>query len=144
MPKVPGFADRTRDNIQLTDAAAQTYKQGALVVLDGSKNVTECGADPAAIYGLANGDAGKHPEGATQTTISKIFDGQLLWMTFLTNTPTRASHENRSFGVVKDADGIWLIDETDTVNTRVYVHYVDETRGMGRISVLEANRQIPA
>lgn len=141
MPKVPAYADDSRENIQLTDAAGQTYKQGALVVLDGSKNVTECGADPASIYGVANGPAGKHPEGATQTTISEAWNGQKFWMQFVTATPTRAAQENKAFGVVKDADGIWLIDDTDTVNTRVYVHYVHENRAMGLVSVLQANRQ---
>lgn len=142
MPKVPGYADRSRENIQLTDAAGQTYLQGALVVLDGSKNVTECGADPASIYGLANGPAGKHPEGATVTTISKLGNGQKVWMPFVTATPTRASNENKAYGVVKDADGIWCIDDTDTVATRVYVHYVSEANKMGLVSVLSANRQI--
>ena len=143
MPNVPAFADRTRDNIQLTDAAAQTYLQGALVVLDGSKNVTECGADPASIYGIANGAAGKHPEGATQTTVSKAFNGQKFWMTFdIGTTATRAANENKPYGVVKGSDGIWVIDSTDVVNTRVYVHYVDAIRGMGLVSVLSANRQI--
>lgn len=143
MPNIPAFADRTRDNIQLTDAAAQTYLQGALVVLDGSKNVTECGADPASIYGVANGPAGKHPEGATVTTISKAFNGQKFWMAFdIGTTATRAANENKPYGVAKGADGIWVIDSTDAVNTRVYVHFVDVARGMGLVSILQANRQI--
>lgn len=141
MPNIPAYADRTRDNIQLTDAAGQTYQQGALVVLDGSKNVTECGADPASIYGVANGPAGKHPEGATVTTISKAFNGQKFWMA-CTSAPTRASNENKTYGVVKGADGIWVVDLTDAVNTRVYTHFIDEARGMALVSILSANRQI--
>lgn len=146
MPNVPAFADAdTRDNIQLTDAASQTYLQGALVVLDASKNVIECGADPSSIYGVACGPAGKHPEGATQTTISKVWNGQKFWMAIDIGTAaTRAANENRPYGVVKGSDGIWVVDTTDTVNTRVYVHFVDIARGMALVSVLQANRQISA
>lgn len=143
MPKVPAHADyKTRDNQQLNDAAAQTYKQGALIVLDGSGNVTECGADPALIYGLANGPAGKHPEGALVTTTSKLGTGEQAWMPFSVAAPTKALYQNKPMGVAKDADGIWVIDVADAVNTRVFIMLVDEDMKMGLVSVLAANRQI--
>lgn len=148
MPKVPGHSTEfglggVAENVQLTDAAAQTYKQGALVVLDGAGNVTECGADPALIYGLANGPAGVHPEGTTQTTITKLGSGQKVWMPFSVAAPTRAANESKNYGVVKDADGIWTIDVAEVVNTRLYVHFVDEDMKLGLCSILPANRQIP-
>lgn len=144
MPKVPAHAGiaKFRDNQQLTDAATQTYKQGACVVLDGSQNVTECGADPVLIYGIAGGPAGLHPEGSTKTTITKLGNGQKAWFPFSVSTPTKALYENLPFGLVKDSDGIWTIDVADDINTRVFVHQVDEDTKMGYCSVLQANRQI--
>lgn len=145
MPKVPGhaevFIDTNTQNRQKTDAAAQTYKQGALLFLDGSGNTTECGADPAAIYALANGPAGLHPEGSTQTTVTELGSGQRVWMP-VSSAPTKADNEGREYGVAKDADGIWVVDLTDIVNTRVYVHQVDEDTDMMLVSVLQAFRQI--
>lgn len=144
MPKVPAHAGifRDRENHQLIDAATQTYKQGALVVLDGSQNVTECGADPVLIYGVADGPAGLHPEGSTVTIISAMGSGQKSWMPFSVTTPTKALYENQAWGVAKDSDGIWVIDVADDINTRVFVHQVDEDTKMGLVSVLGAYRQV--
>lgn len=148
MPKVPGHAEQfgtggTAENIQLNDAATpETYKQGALVVLDGNGDVTECGADPALIYGISDGPAGLHPEGSLKTIITKLGNGQKAWMPFSVTTPTKALYQNKEFGVVKDGDGIWTIDVAEVVNTRVFVHYVDEDMKLGLVSVLAANRQI--
>lgn len=129
------------DAMRLTLAAAQTFLRGALVVLDGSKNVTECGADPASIYGVALEPAGLNPEGALLCTVGKAYDGQKFWAS-CTSAPTKAANENKPFGVVKGADGTWVVDLTETVNTRVYIHQVDEDTQRVLFSILEANRQI--
>lgn len=145
MPKVPGHptgGPKWRSAVQLIDAAAQSYKQGAFVVLDGSLNVTECGADPALIFGIAAGPAGKHPEGATATTIFRAEANTKFMLPFSVAAPTKAAHENKAFGIVKDADGIWTIDTTDTVATRVWVEQVDVDTKMGLCHVLSANRQM--
>lgn len=145
MPKVFAHAahDKLRENMQQTDASAQTYKQGAMVFLDPANSflVTECGADPVIIYGIACGPAGKHPEGALVTTLSKLGTGQKAWMPFSVSSPTKALYQDREWGIAKDSDGVWVIDVADDLNTRVYVHQVDEDTKMGLVSVLQANRQ---
>lgn len=141
MPKVPGMpAGDRHDNRRLTTAAGQTFGLGALVVLDGSGNVTECGADPALIYGMALEPAGKDPEG-TYTIVAVAYEGQKFWLE-CTSNPTIAANQSQSYGVVKDADGIWVVDLTDTTNKRVFVHQVDEDTHRVLVSVLAANRQV--
>lgn len=147
MAKVPAIASAGhRDAEWLTVAAAQTFKTGAAVVLDGSKNVTECGADPASLYGFSLGDVtagvSKDPQDNTKVTVLKAIEGEKFWMS-CTSAPSEATHRNNSYGLVKDADGIWIVDFTDTVATRVFVHRVDVDRNMVEVSVLAANRQIP-
>lgn len=145
MPNIPAHAafKLYRDNIQLTDAAAQSYLQGAFVYLDGSGNVNECGADPIQIYGVACGPAGKHPEGTTVTTISKAEGFTKFWMQCAT-TPSAANQSN-SYGITKDANGIWNVDlaKTDPGQTRVFVEQVDTSgTNMVLVHVLDAYRQI--
>lgn len=143
MAKIPGMpAVAKHDFMRLPTAANQTFELGALVVLDASKNVTECGADPASIYGMALEPAGKDPEGA-YTIVAPAFEGQFFWMQ-CSSDPSIANNQNKTYGVAKDADGIWHVDLSDTTNTRVYVHQVDEDTKRVRVSVLEANRQISA
>ena len=122
-----------------TLAAAQTFKLGAAVLLDGAQNIAECGADPAAIRGFA-----AHPAGtgfpATKVLVWKAWEGQKFWMAGSSN-PTKANI-GQNYGIVKDANGIWTVDLTDAVNTRLHVHTVDLDRNLFLVSVLAANRQI--
>jgi hypothetical protein len=137
VPGTPAVADH--DFIRLPLAAGQTFLNGALVVLDASKNVTECGADPTAIYGMALEPAGKDPEG-DYCIIAPAIEGKFYWMPCSTD-PAQAN-VSKPYGVAKDADGIWHVDFTDTVNTRVFVHEISVDTKMARVSVLAANRQI--
>jgi hypothetical protein len=142
VPRIPATpAAGNRDNTYLPLAAAQTFKLGALVLLDGSANVTECGADPATIYGIAAHDAGKDPQDATKVILYKLFEGQKFWMQC--SADPVAANRGISYGVAKDADGVWYVDFTDTVATRVYVHDVDTATKRVLVSVLAANRQTP-
>ena len=144
MAKIPAIAaSGNRDNAYLPLAAAQTFKTGAAVVLDGSRNIVECGADPASIYGFSLHEAGKDPQDSTKVIVMKAFEGQKFWMA-ASSDPVDATHRGVSYGLAKDADGIWYVDFTDTTATRVYVHRVDVDRKMVEVSVLAANRQIPA
>lgn len=140
MPAFPATAAFASDSgiKQFNEAAAQTFKIGAAVVLDGSQNVTECGADPALILGFAAHPATKNLP-ATTDLIQVANEGQKFWMAGNTN-PVYAD-TNVKYGIIKDANGIWTVDKTDVVNTRVYVHYVDLDRNLYLVSVLVANRQ---
>lgn len=139
VPGTPAVADH--DFIRLPLAAGQTFLNGALVVLDASKNVTECGADPASIYGMALEPANKDPEGA-YCIVAPAIEGKFFWMP-CSSAPAQAN-VSKNYGVVKDADGIWCVDFTDTTNTRVFVHEVTVDNQMARVSVMAANRQISA
>lgn len=120
-------------------AASQTFKLGAAVLLDASENIAECGADPALILGFALHPAGMHIP-ATKCLVARASEGQKFFMSGTSN-PVKANI-NQSYGIVKDADGIWVVDITDTTATRLYVHQVDLERNLFQVSVLEANRQV--
>lgn len=138
-PAVRAFGP-PRNAAQYTDAASQTYKQGAAVVLNGSQLLAECGADPAAILGFAQHAAGTDPMGSTVAHVERATEGQYFWMDG-TSAPA-ASDVGVAYGIVKDADGIWVVDKTDTSNTRVSVVNVDLERSRFLVSVLAANRQL--
>ena len=53
----------TPNVISVTFTAGQTFKKGALLVDTGAGTVSECGADPARIYGVALEDANSKPGG---------------------------------------------------------------------------------
>lgn len=147
MPRVPAIESaHHRDAEYIIVAAAATFVAGAAVVLDGSKQVTECGADPASIYGFAlfgaTAGVSKDPQDPTRVLVAKAIEGEKFWMQ-CSSAPSEATHRNNSYGIAKDADGIWYVDFTDVVNTRLFVHRVDVDRAMVEVSVLAANRQIP-
>ena len=143
MPKFPATPAVGGRNIrQHSLAAAQTFKLGAAVLLDASEDIIEAGADPALIRGFAAEPAGKDPEGALKILVYAADQGEKFWMSG-DNNPVKADI-NQSYGIVKDADGIWTVDGTEVVNTRVYVHQVDLDRNLYLVSVLEANRQAAA
>jgi hypothetical protein len=140
VPKYPALP-ATHEDFQadeFSEAAAQTFKMGAAVLLDASEDIAECGADPAAILGFAAHPATKNIP-ATKDLVWKASEGQKFWMAGSSN-PVKANI-NQLFGIVKDADGIWIVDITETVNTRVYIHNIDLDRNLFLISVLAANRQ---
>ena len=120
-------------------AAAQTFLIGAFVLRDGSGNIAECGADPASIYGIAEEGAGKEITDATKVIVQQATEQTRWWMQ-CTSNPTSAN-SGINYGVVKGADGIWIVDFTDVVNTRVYVHQVDTDTNRVEVSILAANRQ---
>lgn len=140
MPAVAATRNTETDFLLL--AAAQTFKAGAFVLLDGSLDVAECGADPALIYAIALEDAGKNQQDPLFVTVMKLREDQQFWMDG--SSAFAQTDVGASYGVAKDADGIWYVDKTDVVNTRVFVHRIDVNTNRALVSVKEANRQIPA
>jgi hypothetical protein len=114
------------------------FKLGAAVLLDANEDVVECGADPAAILGFAAHENDKNPI-TGKTTVAVCTEGQKFWMSG-SSAPVKADI-NQVYGIVKDANGIWIVDKTEAVNTRVYIHAIDTDRNLFLISVLAANRQ---
>jgi hypothetical protein len=130
-------------------APAQTFIIGAAVYLDANGLVAECPVDPATILGFAQTNAGKNPLGlpyagaASPAALSDLVavaqGGTAFWMSCV-NAP-QASDVNKAFGITKGADGIWQVDQTKVVNTRVFVEYVDLDRNLELVTVLQSNRQ---
>lgn len=140
--RVPAVVSAGRlDNIMLPLAAAQTFKTGAFVLRDGSANIAECGADPAVIYGIAEEPAGKEPvDAVNKIIVTKATEFTKWWMP--TNVAPTSANSGISYGITKDADGIWYVDFTKTAGSaRVYVHQVDTDTNRVEVSVLAANRQ---
>lgn len=137
-PAMPAYA-ADQPTEEMTLAGAQTFKMGAAVLMDANEDIAECGADPAAIRGFAACPAGTHFP-ATKILVWKASEGQKFYMAG-TSAPVKADI-NQSYGIVKDADGIWVVDKTEAVNTRVYVHQIDTDRNLFLVSVLAANRQV--
>ncbi len=106
-------------------AAAQTFNRGALVLADASGNIAECGADPAAILGVAENGAGTDtnifnplrskafPPGKMQVTLAR---NQIFSAKYVGTLPAA---DGGVYGVVRDTDADWKVDFTDTTATRV-------------------------
>lgn len=141
MPNYPALPAYQADQsaAKYTEAATQTFKLGAAVLLDGSQNIAECGVDPAAILGFAAHPATKNIP-ATEDLVWKASEGQKFWMSG-TTAPVKANI-NVSYGITKDANGIWQLDTAKTAGSaRLYVHNIDTDRNLYLVSVLAANRQ---
>ena len=120
-------------------AAAQTFLEGALVVLANGE-VSECGADPAAILGVALHDAGADPD--TDEILVALATPEATFVMQGSSAPV-AADEGDEYGVVKDGDGIWTVDKTETVNTRLTVEKVYTDRAEFEVRFLAANCQFP-
>lgn len=140
MAKQNGFPASNERVRQFDVKAAETFTLGALVVLDGSEELTECGADPASILGMVLHSEDVDPLDTTKALVALAEEGRTFWMPG-DDDPT-AADVNQSYGVAVDGDGIWHVDGTEAVNTRVYVHAVDLDRKLYEVSVLAANRQV--
>lgn len=101
--------------------AAQTFIAGALVLLTAGK-VSECGADPTAILGIALA-----PASVGLATVGSIFGGSNIPVFVLTTqdtifmgsstTPVFGTHVGTAYGLVKSTN--WLVDISETGTTSV-------------------------
>lgn len=112
--------------IQRPVVAGSDFQQGALLLVNGSDEFAECGADPASIAAVAASGAGPDntgfnilgergfPPGYVQG--HAVQNEQLFHAEYVGTLPAVAGG---SYGVVKDADGKWKVDFAETINTRV-------------------------
>lgn len=126
-------------------ASAEAWALGALVLLDGSEDLIEAGADPTSILGWAMAPAsagdliGNMAGLGLECPVYVAEEGRKVWMSG-DNNPVKADI-NQVYGVVVDGDGIWIVDGTETTATRVYVHAIDTVLNLYLVSILAANRQ---
>lgn len=139
--------------------AAEVWADGALVVTDANGELTECGADPASIRGVALAAAfagpGNELSFSSQVvnvtgTIDEcsvaladggtIFAGEMYSGTTLV-TPTQTMI-GESYGVAVLSDGTWVIDQTETSATRLTITDIDVDLKLCFFKFLTANVQI--
>lgn len=140
--------------------AGQAIVKGSLVLLDANGLLNLCGADPASILGVALSAQGGGPgfsaanspiavnfSTANEDLVSvAIANRETIFSGKMTNagnivTPTQAMVGD-SYGVVNTA-GIWTVDQTETVNTRLTIVDVDIANTLVFFKFLNANLQLP-
>lgn len=112
--------------VQRPLAAAQAFLSGALVLVDANGAVAECGADPTAIAGVALAGCGTDASGFNVLAKKEFPPGYMQFIPLTVDVPFIASYvgtlpaaDGALYGVVKDSDGFWKVDFTDTTATRV-------------------------
>lgn len=136
-------------------AAGQVWSRGALLVMDANGAWAECGADPAAIAAVAETDYGPNTTGFVHTGRNEFPPGfcqatlvsrdQTFHALYMGALPAAAG---ASYGVTRDADGLWKVDFAKTAGTaRVKLISIDWTqaplnRNRVEVAVLAANVQV--
>jgi len=120
-------------------ATGETFLAGAFVTLNGSDEAEEVtGSDPTDLYGIAAENAEDVVEAGY--VLVHHFDQSTYIAMQGTRTPL-ASDIDVDYGIVKDADDVYVVDLTDTTNTRVTVCDVSLTRELYFVKVLSAHIQ---
>ena len=107
-------------------AAGYASGQGALLLVDGSGNFAECGANPALIAAVANGPGGVDTSGFNILGHKEFPPGFMQGIAVQNNTRFLAPFIGTvgtvglTYGVTKDSDGFWKVDFTkNAANQRV-------------------------
>lgn len=148
----PGPGEDVPRIVERTVAAAQSFLEGALLLIDGSNNAAECGADPAAIAGVAISAYGADTTGFVRTGEKEFPPGKMQIIAALGReftaryVGTLPAADGALYGVVKDSDGYWKVDFTETVNPRLKLvnRRTASPENVARVTVkfLDANVQI--
>lgn len=106
-------------------AASQAWNVGALLLVDSNGAFAECGADPAAIAAVALAPTGADtsgfnilgqkafPPGKMQAATIK---GRHFTAKYVGSLPAA---DGGLYGVVRDTDGLWKVDFSETTATRL-------------------------
>lgn len=137
-----GFPAIVQDNRHIQEypeASGATFVEGAVLVANASGEVDEAGVDPSTILGFALQDAGSGPVvGFVRVGVAAA--ESTFWIPG-TVAPLQ-THVGDAYGLVADTDGAWILDISETVNTRAVVEDVDVDRGLFLVRILAANRQV--
>lgn len=105
----------------------------------GAEPVILCGADPALILGISevvSADAALlTPNGKVPV---RVLNAEAVLAMSSTTVPVAATHLGQKYGIVNNS-GVWQVDTTDAVNTRVEVVRLDIDNGIWYVKVLAAN-----
>lgn len=131
--------------VQKALAASQAFLAGALVLADGSDNFAECGADPAAVAGVALSGCGADASGFNILAKKEFSPG---YMQVIALDPavalsckyvgTLPAANGASYGVVKDSDGLWKLDfsEVTTKQFKLVDRRTTSPENIARVIVL--------
>lgn len=139
--------------------SGETWAIGALMVFDSNGELVECGADPAAVSGVAAQASDTGPGFAMADSPSVITGRALETTIFEANrntvfsgrgvnggtdpvTPTQTMLDTK-FGVVVDSNGIWCVDISDTSNLVVEIVDIDPIEKIFFFKFLEAVLSLP-
>jgi pyruvoyl-dependent arginine decarboxylase (PvlArgDC) len=139
----------------------QTFKKGAVVATVAAGTISEAGADPAAIlgvameaagsrpgYGVANESEVVHVQGRGQVVSVVLADRETEFHGRAVNGATDPvlplqTHINEQYGISKVGDD-WVIDMAKTgASARIQITDVRPTENLFLFKVLEANLERP-
>ena len=122
--------------VELALAAGEDFEAGALLLVDGSGDFAECGADPATIAAVSLTGAGTEPGDFRMVSNREfppgviqgipLLEGRRFSAEFLGSLPSQIGG---LFGVAEDSDGQWKVDFGETVNTRCTLVGIDQGEG---------------
>lgn len=120
-------------------------KSGELMYFDtADQKIKRCGADPALIAGICEESSEANrvltPNGKVPLRLLTSTAGVRLCSAV---TLTEA-HVGVAYGIVRDANGHWAIDTTDTGATRVVAYRIDTVAQAAYCRFLAANLQFDA
>jgi hypothetical protein len=111
--------------VQKAVAASQAWLTGALLIADGSDNWAECGADPASIAAVALSGYGADTTGFNLLAKKEFPPGFMQAIALTAEIAltckyvgTLPAANGGSYGVVRDTDGLWKLDFTETTATQ--------------------------
>lgn len=135
-------------------AAGQNFEVGALLVLDGSGNWAECGADPAAIGAVSESPFGVDTVGYIGTGRKEFPPGEVVATAVQDEVSFKAQYLGSlpaaiggTYGVTRDTGGIWKVDFNKTGATarvKLLNRFADAPINQALVEVvfLSANVQI--
>lgn len=110
-------------------APGSTFTKGALLVVNGSNQYAECGADPASVAAVSLVAVGPTTEIGNHLGVSEFPPGYAQGEAVQDEVEFRAQYVGSlpanpggSYGVVKGADGLWRVDFSET--TALVVKYL--------------------
>lgn len=105
-------------------AAGYASGQGALLLLNGSGQFAECGADPALIAAVANGPGGTDTSGFNILGKKEFPPGYMQGISVASGVKflspymgTLPGADGGTYGVTKDSDGFWKVDFSKTAGS---------------------------
>lgn len=133
-------------------ASGEDFEAGALLLVDGSGDFAECGADPATIAAVSLTGAGAEPGDFRMVSNREFPPGVIQGFPLLEGRRfsaeyigTLPSQTGGLFGVAEDSDGQWKVDFSETTATRCTLVGIDQGEGAlptarrVEVTFLEAN-----